>query len=390
MVFTALLIVASLVFLLSINPLGVFSSTSITLEKTNTIIKEINSIGELVTSEYYGEVLESLEGKLAYTAVHYQYFDSAKTLYQQIKESYSKVYERYPGKLQKSKRKQVLFADSPGFEENDVYLLLKSSTRKNDKLFLNDVVKENNWDEFQKMYSTPLKERIGRSVTRKSAQGIKLAYVGRGWVKAGFDFSDIGTANSHIKFEYNTAQDTLYIRNLDPEILDADINPWFIFNNHKKVKGFEVLKAAKNNSISFEDITTVKKACKEKLRQDAIYRDIFDKAITSAEETLSSFINLLARTEGKSIVVKIIPTPYFRFKKQLIYDHLIDTTEIRELRSFMLRSDSSMNLSLIKDLLKSGSEIQDEALWKTEILGISLPGVIISEEDSLQIDEINN
>ena len=58
----ALVVAAVLVFSF-FDPFGMFKPSAPTLEDTPVSLKSIRSIGELISAEYYGEVIVSLQGK---------------------------------------------------------------------------------------------------------------------------------------------------------------------------------------------------------------------------------------------------------------------------------------------------------------------------------------
>ena len=59
-----IIVVGSIVLLTIFDPFGIFTNRS--LKNTANILSSVKDIGELVTAEYYGEVISSLQGTQIY------------------------------------------------------------------------------------------------------------------------------------------------------------------------------------------------------------------------------------------------------------------------------------------------------------------------------------
>jgi hypothetical protein len=165
------------------------------------------------------------------------------------------------------------------------------------------------------------------SKRKTGIQTQEIVYLGRGWVKAGFDLTEINFQTDVIY-----RPDSIIIMNLDPIILDADINPWLVPG---EISGFEIIKMDKK--ITLDDIESVKRACKTGLKQDAIESGIYRYALTSGEESLEGLFGLMDLPDyGEISVVEIRPTKYFDYKVDILADGRIDTTEYKDLKSLFL------------------------------------------------------
>lgn len=286
------------------------------IEDTAISLKELKEIGELVTAEYYGEVVEALSRDFISKDLEY-----LKKAYLEIRAAYEKVgrQHRWPSKRVRKFKKTKL-------HKTPEYKLLRKITQKKisfsgDKEFLEKIVWKNNWEAFHQQYQEKL-ERY----SRKQNENVELVYLGRGWVRAGFDLTQLDSSQLEIK------DDTLFILNFDPQIFDTDINPWFIPD---ETKGFELIRSSKERKISFEQITAVKRACKDKLRKDAIDRGIHHRARESAEEAFETFLNTLeiSSLDGKPFNAIVIEyTPLFEDQIDIVYDSRVDSAEVDRLR----------------------------------------------------------
>jgi hypothetical protein len=205
--------------------------------------------------------------------------------------------------------------------ENQTNKAIENTQNKKEKRKLesrlNDIKKsqENEVKEYKEAkkdfdkFKTKYREK--RLMFWESRKRRNLVYIGRGWVKAGINLKDI-SENDIILDEDDSSSIQILIS--DPVILDADINPWFIYTDEKKVKGFEVF-FEKTGSIFSEanftdrEVTELKKKCKEKLRTDAIEKGLLKNAESSAIRTLENFFHLVGfkkvdiRFRSKTIVV---------------------------------------------------------------------------------------
>jgi hypothetical protein len=297
--------------------LNIFKKKQLLIDDTPVVVKEIRELGELITSEFYGEVYADLnevyddlitnkkDSILLNPTIFYQYYSGLEDYMenssdQRAKElEYKAELERYEGLLKSYLTKQEEFKQNEKLineeiaEKNNKKEKRKLENRledlrtqlKNDKKDLEDTQ--------QKLKSIEKDYRETRLKFWETRKRRNLVYIARGWVKAGVNLKNI-TEDDIILDEDDSASIQILID--DPVILDADINPWFI--PEKKIKGFEVF-IAKTGSIlseknfTDEEVTELKKKCKEKLKQDAIEKGLLTNAETSTIQTLENFFHLV-------------------------------------------------------------------------------------------------
>ena len=317
----ALVAVYILIAGLNILPRGlnIFKKQHLMIDETPIVVKEIKEIGELTTSEFYGEV---------YADLNEVYAEMLDEKGDSIRRNPAKFYEDYPGL-------KGYLADIQDFRGTELFY---ESESKNYELFLSDYYKTL---EDYRLQEAELKDKI--STTNSSSERKKLqrrlsalkdqtveqkktylkrketfnanekrfreqknnfrderkkrnlVYIGRGWVKAGVNFKDISDEEIFID-----DSDSLYIHVLipEPKILDADVNPWFVYTKKKKIKGFELFIAKTGSMLSRDNFTdkeinAVKHKCKEKLQEAAIEKGLLVNAKSSAQTTLGNFFHLL-------------------------------------------------------------------------------------------------
>lgn len=299
--------------------LNVFKKKKILIDETPVVVKEIRAIGELVTAEFYGEV---------YADLNEFYENLVLTQRDSIYLNPAKYYQKYPGLKDYIAQAQSYRAEELTFEKekenynlylNEYFKKLEAYRQLEIKL-KKDLVAAQNENERKKLerrlrdlrdkvlnekeiYKSR-KEKFDKSEQdfsdlkesfRKERKKRNLVYIGRGWVKAGINLQNLTEKEVFID-----DADSLYIHLLlpEPEIIDADINPWFIYTDKKKIKGFELFIAktgsalAKDN-FSDDEITAVKHICKERLKKNALEKGILKNAQSSAATTLENFFHLL-------------------------------------------------------------------------------------------------
>lgn len=339
----ALLIIALVVLLFVMNPFGIFGN-GLQLGTTTNMVTEVQKIGQLVTAEYYGEVISSLdESRLVlieenntqqlandlYSEIKYALYDLYQ--YQQIpkkerREDFLGEYRRSEGLRRKalqnvsrnnilekikflsltdSLTKHPLYIETIEFlwrekyqnaekkswnpdsrAEAEVLLNLyqelatqqQSAGDEAFQRFLNDGFEFK--ASFQDFMFSEQKSELPRAERKK-----QLALVGRGWVKAGFDFDQLNENSFFLDEETGD----LHFFGLEPQILDADINPWFI--PERAVPGFEIIDY--QGAVNFKDAQRVKEHCIQKLVFYAHQAQIIEQAQQQGAETLKSFFSLV-------------------------------------------------------------------------------------------------
>lgn len=299
--------------------LNVFKKQRLLINETPIVVKEVREIGELTTSEFYGEVYADLNE--VYSEILVKYDDS-------LKFNPTALYENYPGLInyredaRKFRAEEIFFEKqseryelflSEYYQKLEHYSEQKIQLRKEisaansngekKKLEkrLSDLKEKiidekegfNNRKEKFNEYEQKIREQ--KKDFRKERKKRNLVYIGRGWVKAGINLKDLTEEEIFID-----DSDSLYIHILipEPEILEVDINPWFVYTEKKKIKGFELFIAKTGSLLSSDnftdlEISAVKHKCKVRLEQDAIEKGLLKNAKSSALTTLENFFHLL-------------------------------------------------------------------------------------------------
>ncbi|MEN8119904.1 MAG: DUF4230 domain-containing protein [Bacteroidota bacterium] len=316
-----LIIVYILIAGLNILPrnLNVFKKKRLLINETPVVVKEIREIGELTTSEFYGEVYADLNE--VYSEIIVEYGDS-------LKFNPTAFYEKYPGleKYRKDARnfraKEIFFEKESEryelflteyYQKLDYYREQKvelgkeinaansNSEKKKLEKRLSDLKEEMIEEKVsfvsrkEKFNETEEKIREQKNSFRDERKRRNLVYIGRGWVKAGIDLKGLTEEDIFID-----DSDSLYIHVLipEPETLEVDINPWFVYTEKKKIKGFELFIAKTGSLLSSDnftdmEISAVKHKCKVRLEQEAIEKGLLNNAKSSALTTLENFFHLL-------------------------------------------------------------------------------------------------
>ena len=350
-VLDALLIIALVFLLFVLNPFGIFGS-GLQLGTTTNMVTEVRQIGQLVTAEYYGEVISSLdESRLVlieesnpqqqanqlYSELKYALYDLHQ--YQQIprnerKEEYLATNDRKNGwrraVLQNVSRNNIL--------EKLEFLNLRDSLNGN-RFYLPVIEflwrekyqhsEKDDWNpdsrteaevslNLYQEVSTQYQADSGLAFQRYLEDGFtlaanfqdftyqeqvsemsraerkkRLALVGRGWVKAGFDFGKLDESSFYLDEETGE----LHFFGLEPQILNADINPWFI--PERAVPGFEIIDY--QGKVNFKDAQRVKEHCIQKLVFYAHQANIINQAQQQGAETLKSFFSLVSGQEIQQV-----------------------------------------------------------------------------------------
>ena len=319
------------------NPFGIFGG-GLKLNDTANMVTEVRQIGQLVTAEYYGEVIASIDEARLNLIEDENIRTRGEILYQDIKsaiknlknfqslskderdEEYKKMtpvsnwrriirhevdsrnimdklnyhgylddvavdplYDdmlEYLYRIKTKKKKDEDWNPSARNKEEALFLIYQEAPSAKDSLASVD---------FMDFYYQNKLADFSRKETRK-----KLAMVGRGWVKAGFDFTNLDPSAIVI---YDDVKE-VHIFGLAPSILNADINPWFI--PEKGIPGFEILDY--NGKVDFKDAKKVKEYCVEKLMSFAHRAEILKNAEIQGAETLKNLFSLITGKDVKKVV----------------------------------------------------------------------------------------
>ena len=372
-----LLVVAAVVLIYLWNPMNLFGGKAV-LKPTANMVSEIREIGEMITAEYYGEVLTSIDEVQIDFQKGPQITLQAEATYEKILEeiidlrNFHKlsVEQRLeigdPDKKLKRRDRKKILVDEVGksnvleklnylgdweqtsrlifFDEILTFIYLKQNDKED---VITDPLRENRlrktlekwckakpddlWDTAlftSDYFASKLSERPRREARKR------LAMIGRGTVKAGFDFEGL---QSHMYY-LNEEVGELHIFGLAPKILNADINPWFI--PEKGIPGFDLL--TYNRKVDFKDSKKVKIYAVQKLKTNALKAGIIEQAELNGGQTISRLISLLTDVEVKKV--------FFH------HDELIDLTkEIQKDRFISYEEASLFENHLKSELVKIDS-----------------------------------
>lgn len=352
------------------------------LNDTVLSMKEVKGIGELITAEYYGEVISS------YSLVSNVKLDaSLNESYLLVQNSYRQVdtllNERYAAqindynekiasleaknsnawrrsrisglkenlkdlesKINRKKIKQFKSDQSP--QVKSALQLLTKATGANKRSLLRDMLDTTkSYQTIDSLYKNDIEKFRKKLVDNK-----ELVYIGRGSVKAGYDLEQLDSFN--IFFSPN--EDTMYLFDFDPIITDLDINPYFYYpedvdtsnkldkNDTTLLYGFQLIYSSEQKNITLQDINSVKSECKRKLYEEALDRNIFQNAHRNAEEALSGLFGLMS-SEGNRNIQKVIisHSKYFNYQVDYLYDKRIDKDEYIEIKGIVSADKDSLD-----------------------------------------------
>lgn len=346
-----LILVALIVVIFLWNPFGIFGRGS-KIQPTANMVSHIQEMGQLVTAEYYGEVIASLdEARLdlltedtVNTDADELYIDTKRilfdicmydTLSKKDRESFyndsdeerkikKPLYKESVSKRNVELKFKHFKSDIKNYKDEDTLLCYLVQERLGEKI-KKGVKKEleNHKEEllfsliqeikknFKKLkpaefsdylneglvyvnkYSDFLYKQRNNGLPKKEEKK-ELVMIGRGWVKAGINFERLNENN----FYFDKDRGVVHFFGLKTEILNKDINPWFI--PEREIPGFQII--TYNRLVEFEDSKKVKEYCIRKLEDYALKANILTQARENAIEALKSFFSLVSGTEVKSVV----------------------------------------------------------------------------------------
>ena len=335
------LLVAGLVVAFSFwDPFNFFNVKARVID-TPVSVKSIREIAEFTGAEYYGEVVASIDEEGADTLQANEIKEEFENLFSEINDAVDEIVENrddykndYGGNSIFTIFKRA-FKDLRKHAHYDyLYKIFDRSEKKAIKAIARDtsvsLLSYLSQKTLQKRndYQKHIDQLVNRSANRK-----ELVYIGRGWVKAGFDFQNF----SESQFTYHEDQKYIRMRGLIPKILDADINPWFI--PEKEIRGFELFKY--RGKLDFDDVARVKKLCKTKLIQAAYDRQILEIATKNASEFFQRFFSAIYDTQIDTVIISLPHYALMRYR--IMEDGILSESEINELEQEMLKIDQGIN-----------------------------------------------
>ncbi len=337
LIFDIALVAAAILLIYWWNPLGIFGGKT-QLQPTANMVTEITEMGELITAVYYGEVITSIQEARIDVLENPEVTQQSIGAYEELKEMLVRLATF--DSLSRDEKIMTLSTENPKLNRRDRNRLVLDAVSRNnilDKLIyredweafellpLHDQVLAYLYSKFDKQEATirnnltenqtkqllfelypkeidthwNTEEFIDAYVQRKLDDAPrqearkKLAMIGRGTVKAGFDLSELMPSMFYI----NEDAAELHFFGLAPKILNTDINPWFI--PEKGIPGFDIL--THSGKVNFNDAKKVKEFAVQKLEVSAQRADILKHAELFGGETLKQLFSLVTGKEIKMV-----------------------------------------------------------------------------------------
>lgn len=366
LVLQIVIVVAAVLAFSIFDPLGILNFKKQTLEHTPISVRSVQEIGKLISAEYYGEVLTSLQESIIAEIEESkaEEEDELKDLQDQFREGVIDMWENKGsirfGPFKKGRKLYDLFyEDNPSLTEHPYYQtyiqkVLEKYKVRDERRLLKDFYNYKSLEELEHMLDSAIitetafdkarKEQLEIITADRKFRKRQIVVLGRGWVKAGIDFGKFTDRN----FKYDRDNRTIHLVGMKPHILISTINPWFIPG---KQKGFEVVVITRKAKRP-QYMQKVKARSLEKLRQNAIRAGIITQARINAEETLKNFFSLLI-PEGVDKV--IIHDDFFSYyDKSLLTDKLSATImeSVDSLMTARFKEDSASVVGM-RDSLKN-------------------------------------
>lgn len=420
----AVLIVAVIVLVFIWNPFNVFGK-GIEFKPTTNMVMEVKQIGELVTAQYYGEVVASLGEARLNLLKEDDLADKGDLYYQKLKADIFQSYEKFVlipvskakdksnwkrNKAARQGRKKALeeieneygqeyINNSDSLEAFradtlDIILLYtvereisepvsenlskfkkekkreKFRAKRLENLYDEIVLKHSTLDtsDFRIYQNRGFNDRSSFSsffynITEEEIKKREqLAMIGRGSVKAGFNFSTLTERN----IRFDESKNILHIFGITPTILNYDINPWFI--PQQAVPGFDIVQSGRK--ANFLDAVKVKSYCRDKLKASALEAGIIEEAQRYGEEVMKSFFTLILDREVKE--VRFHDDLEKVYYDQIASDGVIDYTEIAFIQTIENEYQNKIDTTS-REILKNAYQIQfQDLLFKLRQLHIRM------------------
>lgn len=309
----ALIIAAIFVAFFFFDPFG-WLGGRVKVRDTPVAVERVRQIGQLVTAEYYGEAIASLVLNGTDTIEAEEFEPEGQAVFDQMIVSLDSLKKLDKSKVLSVKKKNIektMGEVFPGLVRDRLYIPMLNylkdtidarSGKKYDrkdvlwKLYDDGKIREGVLTIDQGFHLKGLYSFVSNNEQERLKE-VKnnIAYIGRGWVKAGIDFGEMRSSD----ISYSEENRTIYLRGCKVEILDCDINPWFVPG---KVKGYELIKLKGSFDNPFAEAVKVKKRCLENLRVQALKSGILVQADQNAKESLKNLFSLLTGNEIERIV----------------------------------------------------------------------------------------
>lgn len=298
----AAIVVAGVLAFSFFDPFNIFNTKKLRMSDTSLILESTKNIGELITAEFYGEVLVGSQESFE---VNYESLvDSVKIVVNSVHSDFKTVLDNVkPGLIPNWKKLYGKFED-----ENSVLLkkahfqeyweILKTRTDQDQAhKVLKKAKNDDSWwdispENIAKWYVN-IRYSVDDEIKKRRRQ--RLVMLGRGWVRAGIDFTNF----NENAFDYDRDKALIKLYGNKPRILNASINPWL--SPEEGIPGWEIVEVngkAKRKGGA-ELVKEVKTTGLNKLIRQAEASGILDKAINNAEVNLSGFFSLILDQEVK-------------------------------------------------------------------------------------------
>lgn len=370
----AVLVVIAVLVFSYIDPFNIFNSKKLNMKDTPTIVSSIQSIGKLITAEYYGEVIQSTGEalELSEETEKNEERERLKNALGSVREALADLKDSLENLKNKRKVYRAFRKLHPEIMSDPDYrvllTLVKQWCKMNEREFLEyyyEDYERNLDDELKnqsiKTFDGVIKDYVDNKFKKTNAEDRRIAnnslvLLGRGWVKVGFDFSHFDEDH----FDYFPDRNLIRLKYHQPQIISATINPWFI--PQRKIKGFEYLYVGKtiaknpDKESAVKIIQDLKQNCLDNLINDARDAGIMETAIEQAEASLSQLFSLLL---DKDITVRIYADPMQAILSDILNDKMITPREIQSADSLVNRYSEEMPVQThlfvrtINDSLKS-------------------------------------
>lgn len=304
----AVIIVLALIL---INPWNLFTKGEEKIKDTPLLVRSMKEIGQLITAEYYGEtvadnftVIELTDSQMdVKTAEILKLHKKFYGVFDSLAANDNSYWEFRLRNLFENNYPEII--NHPDFSDLREVYYKRSVDKKIHKKFYRyhlDIANEGKLNTLSNKIIDSLKSDLieiygnENNVPDKIKKKEILVMVGRGWVKAGFDFKEFDPDN----FFYNDKEKRIYLAGMKP-FLEVTMNPWFI--PEKGVEGFEFVLAGNQVEHDRSIVLETKRKCASKLLRQAEDREILKKAKENAEKNLKHFFSLMMDTEIESVTL---------------------------------------------------------------------------------------
>ncbi len=348
-----ILVIAAVVLFSYYDPFGMLAPSKKTIENTPVQVESIRQIGQLITAEYYGEVIASIDEVLSQELQ--ERIDTFNVQIDQIHQAYLDLVDSLVVKdLSRRKIRRLIQAEMPYWGKTELeqqyafYLQKRIRNRNYKERHLDKKLSQDEFIQLTAELAADLKLRNelnnistdelqtqfrkeGEHVNQKKSKNRKLVILGRGSVKAGFNFESFNERN----FLYDNRHKRIIFIGLQPQIISATINPWFI--PEEGVEGFEFLVVERGVKNDLAWTNQVKQLCLDKLILQATSKQILDKAQANAEFHLQELFSLFAGEQIKSIAFF---TDYLDYSADaLLTDSVLRDDEIAAVDTILIEYD---------------------------------------------------